>query len=65
MGEMADAIMEGLMCAGCGEYLGEQRADIQRFRRMAGLMAYCDECRPKPEEPPRNRRRRGKRGKRT
>lgn len=34
MGEIAEAMLDGTLCAGCGEYLGEE----------AGFPIYCEGC---------------------
>lgn len=44
MGEIADAILEGVFCQGCGDYLGEG----------GGYPTFCRGCQPK--RPPRRRR---------
>lgn len=35
MGEVADMIIDGILCAGCGVYLGEE----------VGFPCYCESCR--------------------
>lgn len=37
MGEIADAMINGEFCMGCGEYLGEE----------TGYPGYCSGCKPK------------------
>lgn len=44
MGEIAEAMLDGTLCAGCGEFLGQD----------AGFPIYCTGCRP-PAPPVRNR----------
>lgn len=36
MGEIADAMLDGTLCAGCGDHLG----------RDDGFPIYCAECKP-------------------
>ena len=36
MGEIADAMLDGTLCAGCGDYLGQDD----------GFPIYCDGCAP-------------------
>ncbi len=44
MGEIADMMMDGTICAGCGEYLDHGEGD--------GIPRYCGpECEPKPAPP--------------
>ncbi len=40
MGEMADAVLDGVFCQGCGEYMGEG----------AGYPVFCVGCGPATEE---------------
>ena len=40
MGEIADMMLEGMLCAGCGEFLGEGD----------GFPMYCSACQPDEEE---------------
>lgn len=40
MGEMADAILDGVFCQICGEYLGEGD----------GFPTYCEACKPEGVE---------------
>ena len=37
MGEIADMMLEGVLCAGCGVYLDEEEP--------SGFPVYCDDCR--------------------
>ncbi len=41
MGEIAEAIVEGLLCQTCGEFLGGD---------VPGHPRYCHTCQPKPTE---------------
>ena len=38
MGEIAEMMLDGTLCAGCGDFLGED----------AGYACYCPGCQPKP-----------------
>ena len=45
MGEIADAMLDGTLCAGCGDYLG----------RDDGFPIYCAGCKPHfPENAPKS-----------
>ena len=41
MGEMAEAILDGIFCEGCGEYMGGSCGHTRR----------CDDCGPGPTSP--------------
>ena len=55
MGEIADMMLDGTMCQGCGEWLGEPQ----------GFPGYCSACAREiePFEPSKKRRRRKRKAK--
>jgi len=60
MGEIADAMLNGVMCASCGELFGDVLDD--GFEEP-GYPRYCDGCEPPgyprnsdADEPPKRRR---------